>query len=103
MRVRQNIKEAYPTKKDHWEEKPIEKKPKKEKEPKIRKAENDTERKDEESVQKAKAAPSKPQGKDQLVYEFAKRWWYAMPPEWPPKDFDYSTELKKEGYRIVSQ
>ena len=69
----------------------------------MKKAENDTERKEEESVQKTKSAPAKPSGKDQLVYEFAKRWWYVMPAEWPPKDFDYAAELEKEGYRIVPQ
>jgi hypothetical protein len=33
-RVRQKIKEYYPGKKDYWEEKPLEKKPKKEPKPK---------------------------------------------------------------------
>ena len=26
-----------------------------------------------------------------------------MPAEWPPKDFDYASELEKDGYRIVPQ
>ena len=31
--------------------------------------------------------------KDELVSEFARVWWYALPPEWPPKDYDYSEAL----------
>jgi hypothetical protein len=57
----------------------------------------------EEAAVKTKSAPAKPQGKDQLIYEFAKRWWYVLPAEWPPKDYDYTTQLEKEGYRLVPQ
>jgi hypothetical protein len=35
-----------------------------------------------------------------LVGDVAVRWWYCLP-EWPPADFDYEAELKKQGYRLV--
>lgn len=27
---------------------------------------------------------------EHIVEEFAKRWWFALPPVWPPVDHDYS-------------
>lgn len=39
--------------------------------------------------------------KEHIVEEFAKRWWYAMPPEWPPKDYDYQVPLKDQKLRRV--
>ncbi len=30
--------------------------------------------------------------KEDLMDEFAKRWWYALP-DWPPANFDYSVPL----------
>lgn len=32
--------------------------------------------------------------KDDLVDELAKRWWYALPREWPPANFDYPEALR---------
>jgi hypothetical protein len=40
---------------------------------------------------------------DHLVYEFAVRWWYALPSPWPPVDYDYSTKLREHGLRRVDQ
>ena len=34
--------------------------------------------------------------------EVAIRWWYCLP-EWPPADFSYEEELRKQGYRLVDQ
>ncbi len=39
--------------------------------------------------------------KDHVVYEFAVRWWYALPEPWPPVDYDYNTKLKEAGLRKV--
>lgn len=68
-RVRQNIKLYYPDKKDHWEEKYVEKKPKKESKPKKLPVEATP---DKDSVDtpppKVKAAPAKPNPKEQVVY-----------------------------------
>ena len=36
-----------------------------------------------------------------LVYEFAVRWWYALPSPWPPVDYDYSQKLKDLNLRRV--
>lgn len=50
----------------------------------------------------SRAPPQKSDPKDEVVYELAKRWWYAIPEEWPPKHFDYAGQLEKEGYRLVT-
>ena len=39
--------------------------------------------------------------KSDIIYDILVRWWYVMP-DWPPKDFDYSLNLKDLGYRIVT-
>ena len=39
--------------------------------------------------------------KEQLVAEILCRWWYCMP-AWPPKDYDFESELHKRGFRKVS-
>ncbi len=39
--------------------------------------------------------------KDHVVYEFAVRWWYALPEPWPPVDYDYEPRLKEAGLRRV--
>jgi hypothetical protein len=39
--------------------------------------------------------------KDHVVYEFAVRWWYALPEPWPPADYDYSAKLVEQGLRKV--
>lgn len=36
-----------------------------------------------------------------LVYEFAVRWWYALPSPWPPVDYDYSKKLNEKNLRRV--
>lgn len=36
-----------------------------------------------------------------LVYEFAVRWWYALPSPWPPVDYDYSKKLNENNLRRV--
>lgn len=48
----------------------------------------------------AKKEPAKSGGRDELIYNVLKRWWYCMP-EWPPADFDYSVELDKRKLRRI--
>ena len=38
---------------------------------------------------------------DHLVYEFAVRWWYALPQPWPPVNYDYQTKLRENNLRLV--
>lgn len=35
-----------------------------------------------------------------LIQCILSRWWYAFP-VWPPVEYDYDSQLKKVGYRIV--
>ncbi|KAL4468603.1 hypothetical protein ABPG74_005106 [Tetrahymena malaccensis] len=41
-------------------------------------------------------------GKDTIVYEVLKRWWYALP-DWPPANFDYSSALEQNKLRVVNK
>ncbi len=36
-----------------------------------------------------------------MVYEFAVRWWFALPSPWPPVNYNYSDKLKENGLRQV--
>ena len=38
---------------------------------------------------------------EHLAYEFAVRWWYALPSPWPPVNYDYSQKLKENNIRLV--
>jgi hypothetical protein len=39
--------------------------------------------------------------KDDLSNEFAKCYWYVLPKEWPPADYNYQPVLKANGFRSV--
>lgn len=39
--------------------------------------------------------------KDHLVDELAIRWWYALPRDWIPNNYDFVEILKQRGFRIV--
>jgi hypothetical protein len=56
---------------------------------------------EEEQVVKSKKVARDRTFKEQLIAELLCRWWYVLP-DWPPKDFDYATELKKRGLRLVT-
>jgi len=47
-----------------------------------------------------KKEPVRSGGKDELIYNVLKRWWYCLP-EWPPANFDYTAELLKRNLRKV--
>jgi hypothetical protein len=38
--------------------------------------------------------------KEELISELLCRWWYVLP-EWPSKDFNFNTELRRRGLRLV--
>lgn len=39
--------------------------------------------------------------KDDLVNEFARGWWYALPREWPPLNYDYTAALVENKLKLV--
>lgn len=39
--------------------------------------------------------------KDDLANELATRWWFALPKEWPPIDYDFSKVLKENKLKLV--
>ena len=36
-----------------------------------------------------------------MVSELAKGWWFVLPKEWPPLNYDYSIALKENKLRVV--
>ncbi|EAR90514.3 hypothetical protein TTHERM_00118590 (macronuclear) [Tetrahymena thermophila SB210] len=41
-------------------------------------------------------------GKDTIVYEILKRWWYALP-DWPPANYNYSSALEQNKLRVINK